>query len=194
MNINYDIDLNAGQTERLMTILDCTEAQLPNTLSQYAKAATMEYLQMFLGMATLRAASECRELRLLMMIENVFPDNMPDEYTISRIFQIPVASARTLSKNVWARYQFELKTYITDSYVEAVETSQLAQDEQAYEVSVKNSAVIEGLNQILLSIDAGLPNIGRKLGTTGTYLIDLASYARLREHFGLDAEEQNENG
>lgn len=188
MRITFEIDLDDTEQERLARILECKKEDLPKVLQTHGKAAATEYVQMFLGRTNLRVASEPKELRLLMLIQHVFDGSIPDEYKVSRLFHLPLSQAKTLIKNVLAKYQFELADGIRDSHVKLIENSKQRETGGSYEVSVKNSAVIDSLNQILITLDGGLPRISKKLGTSGTFVIDVASHEKLCEYLGIKTE------
>ncbi len=57
MKIEIDVDVTAEQ-DRLTTVLNCKKSELPKVLQAHAKAATMEYVQMFVGRASLKAAAD----------------------------------------------------------------------------------------------------------------------------------------
>src|SRR5688572_29336253 len=106
MKIEIDIEVAADQ-DRLIAALNCKKSDLPKILQAQAKAATMEYIQMFVGRASLKAAADSKEIRLLMMILHVYGGKPPDEYEVSRVFHLTLSQARTLIKSVLAKYQFE---------------------------------------------------------------------------------------
>jgi type III secretion system FlhB-like substrate exporter len=188
MKITFDVDLTDVEQERLGKVLDCKKTELPKVLQAHGKAAVTEYIHMFLGRANIRIASDSKEVRLLMMIQYVFDGSIPDEYKISRIFHLTLSQARTLIKTVLAKYQFELVDGINDSYVKLIKSGIQREAGGSYEVSVRNSAVIDGLNQILITLDGGLPRISKKPGTSGIFVVDIASHGKLCEYLGIESE------
>src|SRR5258706_12093004 len=117
MKIEIDVDITSEQ-DRLTAALNCKKSDLQKVLQAHAKAATMEYVQMFVGRASLKAAADSKEIRLLMMIVYVYDGKPPDEYEVSRVFHLTLSQARTLIKSVMAKYQFELDKGIHALYVE----------------------------------------------------------------------------
>ena len=49
MQIAFELPISADDQQKLAHVLMCQPNELPNVLAGYAKAATDEYVQMFLG-------------------------------------------------------------------------------------------------------------------------------------------------
>jgi hypothetical protein len=186
MRITLDVALNDSEQNDLATVLDCNKADVPNRLELYGKAALIEYVSMFLGRATLRTAVDAKEFRLLTITQNVFGGRVPDDDVVAREFHLTPSQARALTRALLAKYALELAAGVKDSYAELISGATLKEKETSYRVSVRNRATVDGLNQILLKLDAGLPPIFQKPGTSGTFLIDVASYKKLAGHFGIE--------
>lgn len=144
---------------------------------------------MFLGRSSLRVAADAKETRLLAMIHHVFAGAIPDEQIVGRVFHITPTQARSLIRSVLAKYQYDLDDGINTSYVQLIESCSQRGSGGPFEVMIRSSAAVEGLNQILVTLDGGLPKIARKPRAGSVYVVDIASYDKLRAYFGLPARE-----
>jgi hypothetical protein len=188
MRITFDVPLTDSEQSDLATVFDCKKPDVPKQLELYGKAALIEYVNMFLGRATLRTAADAKEFRLLTITQNVFGGRVPDDDVVGREFHLTSSQARALTRTVLAKYALELAAGVQGSYAELIRNATKKRDETSYRVSVRNRAVVDGLNQMLLKLDPGLPPILQKPGTSGTFLIDPASYQELAKHFGIQIE------
>ena len=186
MRITFDLALTDSEQSDLATVLDCKKPDVPKRLELYGKAALMEYVYMFLGRASLRTVADTKEFRLLTITQNVFDGRVPDDDVVGREFHLTASQSRALTRAVLAKYALELAAGVQVSYAELIRNAKLKETETSYRVSVRNRAIVDGLNQILLRLDTGLPPIFQKPGTSGTFLIDVASYEELAKHFGIE--------
>jgi hypothetical protein len=185
MRIIFDIQLTDEEQNKLTRVLGCDSGKLAEVLKAHGSSALDEYIQMYLGRPSLRFAADAREVRLVTLIKHVFDGSIPDEHTVSRLFHLTAAQSRSLIRSVLAKYQLELDDGIQSLYVKALKDGKRRQTDDSYEIDVRNSAVVDGLNQALMTMDGRLPRIAKKTGTVGVFVIDVASYQKLCEKFGV---------
>jgi hypothetical protein len=181
MDISFEIAFLDDEQAKLARILNCKQTEVAGHLQSHAKAALIEYTEMYLGRSNPTTAPEFRERRLLNLIQHVHEGNIPDEAQVGKLFHLTGTQSRTLIRSVLAKHQVDLEDGIRSQYAEMLEKRSQRESDGSYEVNIRSSAVVDGLNGILLDIDGGLPRISRKRGTTGVYVVDVASYNRLRE-------------
>jgi len=64
MDVQFNIDLDPRDATTLAEVLGCTEAQLSDNFSTFAKAAADEYVHMLLGKNAFKRASDFLEFRI----------------------------------------------------------------------------------------------------------------------------------
>lgn len=185
MKVTFEFDLTDDEQNKLARVLGCDKSRLAEVLKAHGRSALDEYVQMYLGRPSLRLAADSREVRLVALIKHVFDSSIPDEHIVSRMFHLTAAQSRTLLRSVLAKYQLELDDGIQSLYAKTLKGGKQSQDDGSYEVEIRNSAVVDGLNQTLITIDGRLPTIKKKPGTAGVFVIDVASYEKLCEKFGI---------
>lgn len=185
MQLTFELNLDPAEVSRLASILRCDEANLAAKLEPYARAAMKEYVQMFLGKRVMRQASDVREQKLLLLIQEAFNNEIPDERKICKLFQVTPSQSRSLIRSVMSKYQYELETAINQSYVKVLQNCRQIEATNNYEVTIDSSIVAEGLNQLLAGINGKLPKIMRKTGTVSVYRVDIASYQHLHTELNI---------
>ena len=86
MTVAFDIPLTAEDRAQLAGIIACSPEELDERLSNYAKAAAAEYVEMFLGRKVFTRGSDIREYRLFLLIREVF-GRLPTEQQVSDLFR-----------------------------------------------------------------------------------------------------------
>lgn len=190
MKINFDTKISDEDQKKLAKILGCSEEELSQKIQKITESALHEYLYMILGQGGLKTFSESKEIRLLMMIKYLFEGEIPDENKVSQLFHSTLSQSRSLTKSVVAKYQFDLEDALKKSYVSLLTGAKHKDEDDSYEISVKNIAVIDGLNQMIINIDGTLPRISKKPGSSGTFVIDIASYKELCAFCGVEIEDK----
>lgn len=179
MNITFDINLNAQEVTEISLILGCPEANLNLALGNYAKSALTEYLAMIRGQRAFKRGTDILEYRLYLLVENVFSGRMPDEQTISKIFQTTATESRGLLRSIISKYQYLLRSAIDETLKEVLSQAIAESAVGPYQVTMNSVNIIEELNKKLATIDGTLASIAKKRGSVSTYDISKSSYEEL---------------
>ena len=144
-----------------------------------------EYLAMFRGQKIFKRGSDMLEFRLLLLIENAFDGEIPDERTVSSLFQTTLTESRSLIRSVMSKYQYQLRTHVERTLRTCLSNARRPDDTQSYTVVIKSQSVVDELNKALADIDGNLTSVIKKKGSVSTFEIAPASYARLREKYAV---------
>jgi hypothetical protein len=185
MQINVELNLKSDEKKQLAAILGAKESDLETALAPYAKTALLEYIRMFLGQRVFIRGTDLREYRLLLLIQEAFNNEIPDEQKISNLFQTSATQSRSLLKSVESKYQYELKNAIDSSLINIIQSAKQSEEDGDFEVTIRSMNAVEGLNRRLSLIDGGLPRVWRKPGTVSTYYIKPSSHEELCKFFNI---------
>lgn len=183
MQINAELEIGAPDSTELAKILSCTAEELAGKLALFASAAIHEYVSMFLGQRVFRRGSDINEYRLFLLITKALDNCIPDEQTVSRLFQTSTTESRTLIRAVMSKYQYQLRDAIDASMRRIIQAAGRSDTDGTYEVIVNSVNMVEELNRALASIDETLQPIAKKRGSVSTYEVSPTSYERLMMRF-----------
>jgi hypothetical protein len=183
ITINADVEFSQDEVTQLAGILNVPIANLDATLSDYAKAAVEEYVRMFIGQRVFTRGQDILEYRLFLLIQGPLGNHLPDDRTVSALFQTTASQSRALIRSVMSKYQYELQEAIRATLKDACQKAVEAEGEFA--VILKSENVVDELNRTIANIDGALPPIERKRGTGANFLIKRSSYRKLCELYGL---------
>ena len=178
--------LSRPEKAQLAATFRCSTHDLTRELRKYADAATEEYVRMILGQHVFTRGQDIREYRLFVLIEHAFGGLLPDEPTISALFQTTTTQSRALLRAVMSKYQYELQSVIRhtlESHLRGAVRDPIQPDVQNMTVDSEN--VVEALNRAIAAIDGTLPQITKARGTVTTFDIPKSSFEQLKLHFGL---------
>ena len=178
--------LSKVERVQLAATFDCTDAELPAQLKKFGEASTEEYVRMILGQRVFTRGQDMREYRLFLMILHVFDGMLPDERTISALFQTTTTQSRGLLRAVMSKYQYELQGVIRQTLETSVKSA--VADPTApdvWNITIDSENVIEALNREIAAVDGTLPQISKARGTVTTFEIQKSSYEQLKLRFGL---------
>ncbi len=116
----------------------------------FVKAAIQEYMDMMSGERVFSRASDYREYRLLLMIENVF-EGMPNETVVADLFQLKRSEARTLINNVDAKYRRRIADTKKRSILGVINSINVENKASYYEFNCDSVYMIESLNEYISS-------------------------------------------
>ena len=140
---------------------------------------------MMLGQRVFTRGSDIREYRLFLLISHVF-DALPDERTISALFQTTTTQSRGLLRAVMSKYQYELQAAIRQTLEAKLRTAARdPREPDTWNITINSENVIEALNREVAAIDGTLPQISKARGTVSTYEVPNSSYEQLRLRFGF---------
>jgi len=178
MKIEFDLNLTPQEATEIAQILGLPTASLPDALAGYGKAALQEYLAMMRGQKALKSGADIRVYRLFLLVENVFK-GLPDEQTVSNIFQTTANESRTLLNSMGSKYQYPLSGHIAATLKALLEAATAESATGPYRVTKDSVSLIEALNKKLAAIDGTLTSISKKRGSVSTYEITPSSYQHL---------------
>lgn len=185
MKVNVTLSLTAAENKQLAGILGCATDDLPSRLEAYLSAASEEYVRMFLGQRVFTRGSDIREYRLLLLMKHAFPRSIPDQRTISSLFQTTGPQSRSLTSAVLSKYQYELTDSVREALKQILRSISPAEDGDGYHVVIDNEHIIEVLNRELQAEDGTLPSVRRVAGTVSTYALAESAKRSLATRLGL---------
>jgi hypothetical protein len=187
MQITANLSLTAAEKAEISTILGCTEAKLNERLEAYLAASITEYLTMFRGQKVFKRGSDMLEYRLLLLIEKAFNGVIPDERTVSSLFQTTLTESRSLIRAVLSKYQYQLKRHVERTVKESLANATQINDKGNHTVVINNQNIIDELNKALADIDGGLSPVVKKKGSVSTYEMTPSAYSRLCKRFNEES-------
>lgn len=185
LHITTTLNINATERTEICAILGCDDSDLNTRLNTVFDASIREYLSMFRGQKVLKRGSDMLEYRLLLLIETAFNGFIPEERTVSSLFQTTLTESRSLIRAVISKYQYQLKSHVERTLSAALKNATRQDETQSYSVAIHNQNVIEELNKALAVIDGSLSPVAKKRGSVSTYEIPPSSYNRLCVKFGV---------
>lgn len=186
MEIKINLELDDEEKEQLSFVLGCELNDLEAKMEPYAKTALIEYLNMFLGRITLTRINDIKEYRLLLLIQEVFKDKIPEEHDISELFHITASQSKSLIKAVLSKNRYPLQGIVKRVLIETLKKANPVGKDGDYEITINNLNVVDEMNRILGEIDGTLPKIVKKQTTIATYLIKASCHEHLNKHFKID--------
>lgn len=183
MQITTTLTLTAPEEAEISAILGCNVADLNTHLNSCLAASIQEYLAMFRGQKVFKRGSDLLEYRLLLLIETAFNGEIPDERTVSSLFQTTLTESRSLIRSVISKYQYQLKSHIEKTLGASLIAANRQNNTQDYTVVIKSQNVVDELNKALADIDGSLAPVGKKRGSVSTYEISPSSYNHLCTKF-----------
>ncbi|WP_217883844.1 hypothetical protein [Halomonas citrativorans] len=110
MDLTTTINFTPAEEAEISEILGCSVADLNGKLNSYVSASFKEYLSMVRGQKVFKRGSDMLEYRLFLLIESAFGGTVPDERTVSSLFQTTLTESRSLIRAVISKYQYQLRT------------------------------------------------------------------------------------
>lgn len=110
------------------------------------KGASLEYLKMFKNGGMPSKLNELMQDRLFTLISHYF-NMIPDENTVSTVFQITTAQSKTLLRNMESRYRPRLAAIKKARLLQILETAE--ENEGFYSFDCTSKLIIEDLNNIV---------------------------------------------
>lgn len=179
MQLTTTINFDANDELEIASILGCSVVDLNARLNQCLAASIKEYLTMIRGQKVFKRGTDMLEYRLFLLIESTFGGRIPDENTVSSLFQTSPTESRSLIRAVISKYQYQLKSYIEATLQSVLASASRDNGVGPYFVSINSHNVVSELNKILGEIDGSLTSVTKKKGSVSTYEITASSYTRL---------------
>jgi hypothetical protein len=184
MKIEFELEMLQRDRDTLADVIDCDEQQLDAKFANYAKAATEEYIEMFLGKNAFKRANDFLEFRIYLLVIHVLDGTLPDEAFVSRYFQLSPSESRARIRGVTAKYQRGLSKQIKNSIKAILAAAEHDEAESLYHVAVNNQTIIDLLNSALAEIDGKLSPVSKVRGTVAGFSMSDASFEALTKHYG----------
>ncbi len=185
MDITTTINLTTTEEVEIAGILGCTTYDLNTRLNSCVGAAMNEYLAMFRGQKVFKRGSDMLEYRLLLLIETAFDGVIPDERTVSSLFQTTLTESRSLIRAVISKYQYQLRPYIERTLSGVLLDARRQDNTQNYSVVINSLNIIDELNKSLVDIDGSLSPVSKRRGSVSTYEIAPSSYNSLCDKYAV---------
>lgn len=132
MQITTTLNLSPAEEAEIAAILGCAVVDLNNRLNVCLGASINEYLAMFRGQKVFKRGSDMLEYRLLLLIETAFNGGIPDERTVSSLFQTTLTESRSLIRAVISKYQYQLRTHVERTLSESLLAANRQNNTQDY--------------------------------------------------------------
>lgn len=185
MQITITLNLTPAEEAEIAAILGCKVSDLNNRLSACSGASINEYLAMFRGQKVFKRGSDMLEYRLLLLIETAFQGVIPDERTVSSLFQTTLTESRSLIRSVISKYQYQLRTHVERTLSASLLAATRQNNAQYYTVVINSHNVVDELNKALADIDGSLSPVAKKKGSVSTFEISPSSYNHLCAKFAV---------
>lgn len=179
MDVTTNINLSAADIDEISNILGCANIDLNAKLNSCASACINEYLSMIRGQKVFKRGSDMLEYRLFLLINTVFDGKIPDESTVSRLFQTTITESRSLIRAVISKYQYQLKDCIDTTIKATLTAATRVAITDPYSVVISSQNLVDELNKLLGEIDGNLASVSKRRGSVSTYEIAASSYNNL---------------
>lgn len=183
MHIEFDLPLSQDDSQKLCEVLNCDAADLDARFSNYAKAASEEYIQMFLGKNAFRRANDFLDYRIYLLVIHVLDGRLPDEALVSRLFQTSATESRARIRSVTSKYQRGLEAQIKGSVQAILNGAEHDEETDLWHIEVNNQAVVDLLNSALAARNGRLQQVSKVRGTVASFSMPPASIDELRKHY-----------
>jgi hypothetical protein len=177
--VKATLNLTPENEAELAQVLGCSPAQLSARLAPYASAALTEYVMMFLGQKVFTRGSDIREYRLLLLIQEVMENSIPDEALVSRLFQSTTSESRVLLRAVMSKYQSQSHGAAEQSIRAVLEKAKPDSEGGPWLITIDNTIIVEHLNRALVEADGTLEKVGKHGHSVSTYEVTPASFNAL---------------
>ena len=161
------------------------QAELNAALGTYATAALLEYVMMFLGQRVFTRGSDIREYRLLLLIQKVLGNHIPDEALVSRLFQSTTSESRALLRAVMSKYQSQSHNAAEQSIQNILSKAKPDDGGGPWLITVDNTTIVERLNRALAKTDGTLEKVTRHGISVSTCEVTPASFDALCKQFNV---------
>lgn len=187
MQITFNIKIDQDDEKALLAVLGGNAAGLNAKLNDHAKAALSEYVECYVGRRAYSRGSDILEHRLSLLVKHAFKGKIPTAAEVADLFQTTLSASRTLIRNTFSKYRFELDGVAVEAAKDVLEhVTWSSKDECLAKITAPH--LVEIFNRRLLTKDAGFKEITRTQGAVGTYAIAGDAYAELCTAFGATPE------
>jgi hypothetical protein len=185
-DVKATLNFTQEDETELTRVLGCKPAEFGAVLAPYATSALMEYVMMFLGQKVFTRGSDIREYRLLLLIQQVLANHIPDEALVSRLFQSSTSESRALLRAVMSKYQSQTHGAAEQSVRDILAKATADPEGGPWLITLDNTIIVEHLNRVLAETDGTLEKIARNGISVSTYKVTPASFKALCKAFNVD--------
>ncbi|HEX4959718.1 MAG TPA: hypothetical protein VF173_02680 [Thermoanaerobaculia bacterium] len=180
-----DSEFNTDNRKLVIELLALKdEADLEAAMQKLCKAATLEYLDMFLESGMPSRADEIRQVRLYFLLLYYYKDYLPPESEVSAIFQLTASQGRTLLRTTRSRYRTKIAKQVRESVLKAL--IKPIEDSEMWEIKIDSNVILEELNLLIVKKKPGLTPVQLKRGSAGKYVVDQDTLDFLKKEYGID--------
>lgn len=191
MQITTTIPLTPDEEIDLARIFGCPQPQLANVIARHATAAVTEYLAMYRGQKVLKRGTDILEYRLFLLICTALGNEIPDEQTVSNLFQTTLTESRGLVRAVISKYQYQVREAVRATMTAKMSNLAFDQDANVYTIVLNSANIVDELNRLLAGGDGTLTPVVRRRGSVSTYEIRPSAYELLCRQLNIVAREDH---
>ena len=184
MNINFKInnnELSESEIKIIKNSLGLNNSTINEALSNFAKAAFMEYVKMIKDNGLPSKVSEIQQERLFFLLMYYFKDHLPDENEISSIFQLSSIQSKSLLRNTKSRYRTKIGEYLKNTLINVLKNATQKKTDEPFEFICFSPTIIEELNTIICQKAPTLEPIQKIKGLASKYSCAIDTYIFLKE-------------
>lgn len=194
MNIRIErTDLTPAQLSRVQYIFKFYPEIRDNQgelMRRLVQASEEEFTGQLLNDGRISTISELYQYRLFLYVKHVFDWNIPSEFEVSQIFNIPNSSASTLIKNMRSRYQFELVQSFKDTLQSILKTidsenPENINGENYYKLNIRSKQLVKEINELLAILNPNYEDIKKYNDISSYYKISEQTRNGLNEYINV---------
>lgn len=185
VNLSAD-DFNEEQQTIVKDALGLNDGEEFNrAIGKLAKAATLEYINMFVEKGLPTRADEVKQDRLYFLIKYYYEDRIPHEGELSSIYQLNSSQSASLLRNTRSRYRTKIGNQVNSSVRAVVSTATKNPSTDNWEMCINSDVILEELNILIGKKGPRLKKVRIKPGSAGEYIAEEDTYQLLRTELGL---------
>lgn len=189
MTVNLDVDVDDATIEHLKAHFSLQDDDDVRAMVQaHVNAALAEYHDLFCGRKVFRRGSDLLEYRLVLLIKHQFEGTIPDEHTVSGMFQMSSSESRSIIRAVISKYQHQLSDSLEKTICRVLSSAQPSTIDDTFSVIIRNRNIVDAINQRLAMIDPALSPIERQRRSVCAYSIQQSALRRLKTVYNLSEE------
>lgn len=189
MTIEFNADVDDATIEHLKAHFSLQDDDAVRTMVQaHVNAALAEYHDLFCGRKVFRRGSDLLEYRLVLLIKHQFEGTIPDEHTVSGMFQMSSNESRSIIRAVISKYQHQLSDSLERTICSVLSSAQRSTNDDTYSVIIRNRNIVDAINQRLAMINPALSPLEKQRRSVCAYSIQPSALQKLKTFYDLDKE------
>ena len=125
------------------------DMELEAWLQGVARAACIEYLDLFLGRRVHTRIRDLQQARLFYLLAHAFPNADASVDTIARLFQLTSREARTLARNTRTVYRFPMAELLSVRVSALLSQAKYNGENREFTVDIRDEALVEYLQELI---------------------------------------------